>query len=101
LATLLLIVYQPIWEDFDSTVERIRLLLVNRKALTKAEIKDFAWLAKKRGLCVAVFVRHAINHGPYKLASLGELPDRNHVRYKVKKPADEYIYIYGGHLSVE
>jgi hypothetical protein len=82
-------------------VERIHLLLVNRNALTKAEIKDFGWLARMRGLCVAVFVRHAINHGPYKLASLGEMLNRNHVRYKVKKPADEYIYIYGGHLSVQ
>jgi hypothetical protein len=93
--------YQPIYEDFDSTVERIRLLLINKEILTRAEIKDFGWVRSKWPWCVGIFVRHAINHGPYPLASLGKEPNRNHVRNKAKKPEDEDIYIYCGRLAVK
>ncbi|KAH4936480.1 hypothetical protein HBI39_113120 [Parastagonospora nodorum] len=91
----------PVYEDFDSTVERIRLLLINKDILTRAEIKDFGWIRTKWPWCVGVLVRHALNHGPYPLATLDKEPHPDHVRQKVKKPEDQDIYVYCGRLAID
>jgi hypothetical protein len=71
-------------------VERFRLLLVNNEILTRAEIKDFGWMRENIKTCIGVFVRHAINHGPYRLSSLGTAPDPDHQR--PKDVHDSYIF---------
>ncbi|KAH7406610.1 hypothetical protein DE146DRAFT_398114 [Phaeosphaeria sp. MPI-PUGE-AT-0046c] len=88
----------PIHEDFESTIERIRLLLINPQILTDAETKDIGELRDDKSLCVAVFVRHFLNHGPYKLHSLGHEPDPDHPRHKTSVE-DPQKHIYGGKMS--
>jgi hypothetical protein len=93
-------VYQKVYEDFDSTVERIRLLLVNPGILTRAETMDFGWMRREIDMCIGVFVRHAMRHGTYKLWSLGTEPDPDHPRRKLTEE-DQDTYIYGGKLAAK
>ncbi|KAL5116318.1 hypothetical protein ACEQ8H_005776 [Pleosporales sp. CAS-2024a] len=92
--------YLPIHESFQSTVERIRLLLINKEVLTRAEIQDFGWLRDKADWCVGVLVRHAMHHGAYPLATLGKEPNRDLARRKSLGPDEQDSYMYGGKLAV-
>lgn len=63
---------QPFYEDFPSTIERLRLCLVNPDILTPSERTKFTRVIKQgEQLCIRIFVRHAIRHGTYDLYSLG------------------------------
>ncbi|RAR10473.1 membrane bound c2 domain-containing protein [Stemphylium lycopersici] len=62
----------PFYEDFPSTIERLRLRLINPEILTPDEFTKFARVADQgEQLCIRIFVRHAIRHGNYPLYSLG------------------------------
>ncbi|KAI1516333.1 hypothetical protein L13192_04790 [Pyrenophora tritici-repentis] len=66
----------PVHEDFPSTIERLRLCLINASLLTSYELGKFMRIASMGPqTCVRVFVRHAIRHGPYRLHSLGDGPN--------------------------
>jgi hypothetical protein len=97
--TVLLTFLKTIYEDFQSTIERFRLLLVNEGILSRAEIADFGSLRAKTGTCIAVFVRHAIVHGPYRLHSLGNAPDPDLSREDVTEENQD-SYIFGGKLCM-
>jgi len=51
------------WKDFDSTLERIRLMLLAPDSMTRAERNDYEWIRDAPDLVVGVFVRNAIYHG--------------------------------------
>ncbi|KAE8833563.1 hypothetical protein HRS9139_05382 [Pyrenophora teres f. teres] len=66
----------PLHEDFPSTIERLRLCLINASLLTPYELNKFMRIASMGPqMCVRIFVRHAIRHGPYRLHSLGNGPN--------------------------
>ncbi|KAH7355716.1 hypothetical protein BKA66DRAFT_613376 [Pyrenochaeta sp. MPI-SDFR-AT-0127] len=62
------------YEDFPSTVECLRLSLVNPAVLTAAETVQFACVRPQVQLCVEILVRHAIRQHTYPLFSLGYAP---------------------------
>lgn len=63
---------QPFYEDFPSTIERLRLCLISPEILTPDEFNKFVRVAdQSEQLCIRIFVRHAIRHGNYLLYSLG------------------------------
>lgn len=63
---------KPFYEDFPSTMERLRLCLVNARLLTAAERCKFSLVvAQGEQLCIRIFVRHAVRRGAYELFSLG------------------------------
>ena len=67
---------QPVHEDFPSTIERLRLCLINAALLTSQELNKYMRIASMGPqTCVRIFVRHAIHHGPYPLHSLGNAPN--------------------------
>ncbi|CAO2649737.1 Nn.00g010290.m01.CDS01 [Neocucurbitaria sp. VM-36] len=69
------------YEDFPSTVESLRLALINPDVLTAPEIKLFSSrVTKDVDMCVGIFVRHAIRHEPFPLFSLGDAPSRDFPR---------------------
>jgi hypothetical protein len=89
-----------VYEDFASTIERIRLLLVNPDIMTTAELEDFGFVRDDVRLCIAVFIRHAVRHGTYRLWSLGVNPDPDHPRRSLE-PKEMDKYIYGGRLAAK
>jgi hypothetical protein len=99
LITALLIHSQAIHEDFESTVERFRLLLANPDILSRAEIADFGFFRDNHAICIQVFVRHYINHGDYQLHSLGKDPDPDHPRRTVTEEYQD-TYVYAGKLAM-
>jgi hypothetical protein len=74
-------------------------LLVNKEILSRAEIEDFGALRDKVDTCIAVFVRHAICHGPYELHSLGTAPNPMHPRPEITDKNTD-TYIFGGKLAM-
>ncbi|KAG9194092.1 hypothetical protein G6011_04127 [Alternaria panax] len=65
----------PFYEDFPLTIECLRLTLLNSETLTPKELSKFMKVAEQGSqMCVRIFVRHAIRHGPYQLFSLGRDP---------------------------
>jgi hypothetical protein len=91
---------KTIYESFDTTVERFRLLLINKEILTRAEIQDFGWLREDTKTCIGVFVRHAMYHGKYKLHSMGTAPDPDGSRLADTTDVQD-AYIYGAKLSMK
>ncbi|KAH7067197.1 hypothetical protein FB567DRAFT_258385 [Paraphoma chrysanthemicola] len=87
-------------EDFPSTVERVRLLLVNPEIMTPADVRNFGWVRREIDVCIGVFVRHALKHGTYMLASLGTEPDPDHPRRKLSDGEME-TYIWGGKFAAK
>ena len=85
----------PVYEDFASTIERVRLMLINPSMMTSAEMDDYSWIRDEPDTCITIFVRHAIRHGTFKLHSLGTNPDPDHPRRKVH----DDTYIYGGKFA--
>ncbi|KAJ5063176.1 hypothetical protein J3E74DRAFT_403338 [Bipolaris maydis] len=62
----------PYYIDFPSTIDTLRLYLVNKAHLTPKELLEFSSVVVRgEMLCVRMFVRHAINHWTYDLYSLG------------------------------
>ncbi|KAH9862378.1 hypothetical protein J1614_011033 [Plenodomus biglobosus] len=67
--------------DFPASIEALRLFLINPELTTHAERKPYAGLKDcKTQDSVTIFVRHAINHGTYHLASHGDSPCREFPR---------------------
>ncbi|KAH8719133.1 hypothetical protein GQ44DRAFT_762187 [Phaeosphaeriaceae sp. PMI808] len=89
-----------VYEDFDSTIERVRLLLVNPEILTKAELDDIGWLRADVRLCIAIFVRHAVRHDTYKLFSLGKESNPDHPRRKLNEEEKD-TYVFGGKFAAK
>ncbi|KAF2032776.1 hypothetical protein EK21DRAFT_86791 [Setomelanomma holmii] len=89
-----------VFEDFDSTVERLRLLLVNPTIMSRAETKSFGWMRREIEMCIGTFVRHADVHGSYKLWSLGTEPDPDHPRQKVTEENQD-TYLFGGKFAAK
>jgi hypothetical protein len=88
-----------VYENFPSTVERVRLMLVNPAIMTTTEKNDFGWIADHVQLCVGVFVIHALSHGTYKLFSLGNNPSPDHKRFEFNTNEERSRYIFGGKFS--
>ena len=66
---------QPFYEDFPFTIECLRLTLLNSKTLTPRELSKFTRITEQGSqMCIRIFVRHAVRHGPYLLSSLGPDP---------------------------
>ncbi|KAF2822335.1 hypothetical protein CC86DRAFT_385319 [Ophiobolus disseminans] len=84
-----------VYEDFDSTIERVRLMLIDSTIMTPAEIKDYGWIRDHPDICAAVFIRHAIRHDIFKCHSLGKGPSPDHPRRK----DHDATYIYGDKFS--
>lgn len=64
---------QPFHEDFPSTIDRLRLCLINAALLTQQEMTKYMRVTSMGPqMCVRIFVRHAIRHGKYRLYSLGD-----------------------------
>ncbi|KAF1916664.1 hypothetical protein BDU57DRAFT_574831 [Ampelomyces quisqualis] len=89
-----------IYEDFETTVERFRLLLVNPDILSRAEIADFGFLRDSHAICIQVFVRHFIRHGEYKLHSFGKDPDPLYPR-RILTEEYQDSYIFAGKLAMK
>jgi len=79
-----------VWEDFDSTVERVRLMLVSKGIMTTKEVADYGWISFQPELCLAIFVRYALSHGTeyFKLYSLADGPNNDMPRIT---PRGEHI----------
>ncbi|EUC45398.1 hypothetical protein COCMIDRAFT_36875 [Bipolaris oryzae ATCC 44560] len=58
--------------DFASTIDTLRLYLVNKAHLTPKELLEFSVVAVKgESLCIRIFVHYAMRHCNYDLYSLG------------------------------
>ncbi|KAF1831273.1 hypothetical protein BDW02DRAFT_650021 [Decorospora gaudefroyi] len=77
----------PFYEDFPSTIERLRLSLTNPCVLTPEELTKFSRLADGPvQVVVSIFVRHMICHGKYELHSLGVNPSPDFPRNQESAP---------------
>ncbi|KAF1846131.1 uncharacterized protein K460DRAFT_406353 [Cucurbitaria berberidis CBS 394.84] len=70
----------PFYEDFPSTMDCLRLALINPAVLTAAETTKFDPVKNMVQLCVSIFVRHAIRHETWPLFSMGLAPSRDFPR---------------------
>ncbi|EMD64052.1 hypothetical protein COCSADRAFT_160299 [Bipolaris sorokiniana ND90Pr] len=62
----------PYYIDFPSTIDTLRLYLVNKAHLTPKEMLEFSGVVVQgEMLCIRIFVRHAMRHSTYDLHSLG------------------------------
>jgi hypothetical protein len=82
-------------ESFPSTIERVRLMLVNPGIMTQAEMDDFSWIRNEPDMCVQIFLRYLRDNGRFPLSSLGSHSHPDHPRRV--NPGDAWIY--GGRFA--